>query len=171
MINQGIFKEAYELAVAYRYDTLFKPTRKDKDRIHLIKEIIMDKSPASTREYKDFYKQDLESFNLFHKELKEIKKYAENHELESKSGSTPWYHTWGLMANKLPGLHQVRHNLISKIYRDKDVDLIQSICDWYLDNEEKNRKLFEKVYEKEGLNQYIIKIIFEKWDSIKVFKR
>jgi predicted DNA-binding protein YlxM (UPF0122 family) len=170
MINKGIFKEAYELSVAYRYDEFFRPKRKDKERYLFIKELIMDKSPSTTKNYEDFYTNDLNSLEEIFDDIKIIKQESLQN-IEKSDWSYMWYRTWARMVDKLPGLNQVRHNISNKIYRDQDKQLVITICDWFLDNRNKIEELFDKVYDKEGVNQGIVKIIFEKWEKVRAFKR
>ena len=75
MINDGIFKETFEIAVARRYERYFK-SKKDNDRVSLIKTVIMNKSPSVTQKWYLFQHNDQRSFNEFYNDIKIIKEFA-----------------------------------------------------------------------------------------------
>lgn len=174
MINKSMFKEAYELAIALRYKEVFEARSVDKARLALIKQIIMSKSPPTTKDYRDFYKQDLASLKEFYSNLEEIKDRAAVNRLEglnpaARTSWLGWHKTWRTMADNLLGIEQARRNMINDNFREKDAELVKTVCDWYLDNKEKHMKLFEKVYDREKVKRKIVEIIFENWDHISVF--
>ena len=170
MINKGIFKELYDESIARCYHQIFK-SKNEKDRTKLIVTIIMDKSPSYTEEYKDFQKQDQTSFDEFHKELKIIIEKSYNlSEFDNESNwNVGWNKTWNLMKRDLSGLSQVNHNMMNEIYREKDAQLIRDICQWYLNNMEKHQEMFNRVFN--AWRKEAIKLLFEKWDQLRMFKR